>query len=146
LILCDQFGDVPSYPLDGHGFVLVGLFSYPLEVIDQCIFNVLLGFSFDHILIPNIQFFFMRSSCDSCPVKKLGVPLPSLRHLILGFWCHKVSFYLHLSSHSWIIWISSFFRSSVYPSSMKSSCSFVILSSMLFVPSICSQRLLCSTP
>jgi hypothetical protein len=42
-----------SYPLYGLSSVLVGFLGYPLEVIDQCIFNFLVGFSFDPILIPN---------------------------------------------------------------------------------------------
>jgi len=70
-ILCDQFQDVLSYTLDGRGSVSVGIFVYPLEVFDQCVFNVLVGFSFYPILIPNIQNFVMIYSRYSCYMKEV---------------------------------------------------------------------------
>ena len=66
--------------------------------------------------------------------KNLVFLSPSLSQLILYFWSQRISSCLHLASHSWRIWFSYFFLSSVYPSWMKSSCSFLILSSMLFFP------------
>jgi hypothetical protein len=66
---------VLSYPLDGLRSVFVGFLGYPMEVIYQSIFNLLVGFSLDPILILNFQDFIVGSSGNGCSMKKLGVPL-----------------------------------------------------------------------
>jgi hypothetical protein len=64
-----QLRDVPYYPLDCFGPVQVGLFSYPLEMFDQSVFNVLVGLSLYPILILDLHNFVMRSSHYSCFVE-----------------------------------------------------------------------------
>ena len=71
-------GDVLSYPLDGLRSVFIGFLGYPMEVIYQSIFNLLVGFSLDPILILNFQDFVVGSSGHGCSMKKLGVPFSFL--------------------------------------------------------------------
>jgi hypothetical protein len=54
------------YPLYGLCLVLVGFIGYPMEVIYQYIFNLLVGFSLDPILILNFQDFVVVSSSNGC--------------------------------------------------------------------------------
>jgi hypothetical protein len=70
--------DVLCYPLDGLRSVFVGFLSYPMEVNYQSIFNLLMLFSLDPILIVNFQDFVVGSSGNGCSMKKLGVPLSFL--------------------------------------------------------------------
>jgi hypothetical protein len=71
-------GDVLRNPLDGLRSVFVGFLGYPMEVTYQGIFNLLVGFSLDPILILNFQDFVVGSSGNGCSMKKLGVPLSFL--------------------------------------------------------------------
>jgi hypothetical protein len=65
-------------PLDGLSLVFVGFLGYPTEVTYHGIFNILVGFSLDPILILNFQDFFVGSSGNGCSMKKIGVPLSFL--------------------------------------------------------------------
>jgi hypothetical protein len=67
--------DVMSYPLDGLCSIFVGFLSYPVEVIYQSIFNILVGFSLDPILILNFHYFIVGSFGNGFSMKKLGVSL-----------------------------------------------------------------------
>jgi hypothetical protein len=69
---------VLRYPLDGLCSVFVGFLGYPMEVTYQDIFNLLVVFSLDPILILNFQYFVVGSSSNGCSMKKLGVPLSFL--------------------------------------------------------------------
>jgi hypothetical protein len=69
---------VLGYPLYGLSSILVRFLGYPLEVIDQCIFNFLVGFSFNPIIIPNFQDFVVGSSFYGGSMKELGISLPFL--------------------------------------------------------------------
>ena len=71
-------GDVLRYPLDGLHSVFFGFLGYPMEVTYQGIFNLLVGFSLDPILILNFQDFVVCSSGNGCSMKKIGVPLSFL--------------------------------------------------------------------
>jgi len=69
---------VLCYPLDGLRSAFFGFLGYPMEVTYQIIFNLLVGFSLDPILILNFQDFVVGSSSNGCSMKKLGVPLSFL--------------------------------------------------------------------
>jgi hypothetical protein len=49
-----------------------------MEVIYQYIFNLLVEFSLDPILIPNFQDFVVGSFSNGCSMKKIGIPLSFL--------------------------------------------------------------------
>jgi hypothetical protein len=63
-------GDVMSYPFYGLHSVFVGFLGYPMEVIYSSIYNILVVFSLDPILILNSQDFVVGSSGNGCSMKK----------------------------------------------------------------------------
>ena len=67
-----------GYPLNGLHSVLVGFLGYPVEVVYQSCFDVLMGLSFYSIRVPYLQYFVMGSSGYGCSVKELDVPFPFL--------------------------------------------------------------------
>jgi hypothetical protein len=69
---------VLSYPLYGLHSVLVGFLGYPMEVVYQYIFNLLVGISLDPILISNFLDFVVGSSSNGCSMKKPCIPLSFL--------------------------------------------------------------------
>jgi hypothetical protein len=67
-----------EHHLYGLRSILVRFLGYPMEVVYQSCFDVLMGLSFYAIRVPYLQEFFVGSSVHGCSMKKLGVPFPLL--------------------------------------------------------------------
>jgi hypothetical protein len=69
---------VLSYPLYDLRSVLVGFLGYPMEVVYQYIFNLLVGLSLDPILTMNFKDFVVGSSSNGGSMEKPCIPLSFL--------------------------------------------------------------------
>jgi hypothetical protein len=88
LFICYQARDMLDYLLYGLHSILVRFLGYPVEVVYQIYFDVLMGLSFYAILVSNLQDFVVGSSGHGCSMKKLGVPLA--REFLLAGTAHPI--------------------------------------------------------
>ena len=76
--ICYKVRDILNYILYGLLSILVRFLGYPVEVVYQSCFNILMGLCFYAILVPYLQDFVVGSSSRACSMKKLGVPFSFL--------------------------------------------------------------------